>query len=100
MSFALSGAPTALDLAALASATADSASGRLDEVVAGSGPVCADLLTTESGVEFQSLTDQFGFVVDRQNEDELVLPSAPESQLRLSHAERATGTPQDFEEMP
>ncbi|MBO0983290.1 hypothetical protein [Rathayibacter sp. SD072] len=47
VSLALTGAPTALDLAALASATADSASGRLDEVVAGSGPVCADLLTTE-----------------------------------------------------
>ncbi|PTL72088.1 hypothetical protein C1I63_04020 [Rathayibacter caricis DSM 15933] len=47
VSLALIGAPATLDLAALASSTADSANGRLDDVIAGTAPVCADLLTAE-----------------------------------------------------
>jgi uncharacterized protein YlxW (UPF0749 family) len=53
----------------------------------------ADLLTTTSGLEFRSLTEQFGFVVDMQNEDELLLPSAPDSQLRLRWAQVDVGGP-------
>lgn len=44
------------------------------------------LQDTTTGAQFQALADQFGFVVDRQNEPELLLPSAPESQLRLRFA--------------
>jgi len=46
-----------------------------------------------SGLQFQSLADQFGFRVDRQDEDRLLLPAAPESQLRLRFALRTGGAP-------
>lgn len=59
----------------------------------------ADLLTTSTGVRFQSLAEQFGFEVDRQNEDEVMLPSAPDQQLRLRFAEE-TGTPDVGEGTP
>ena len=42
------------------------------------------------------LAEQFGFVVDRQNETELVPPGGPDAQLRLRYAgagERAAGQP-------
>ena len=60
----------------------------------------ADMLTTASGVEFQSLKEQFGFVTSMQNEDELMLPPAPESQLRLGWATTGSATPDDQEEAP
>jgi len=47
VSLAVTGAPATLDLASLASSTADSAAGRLDDVVAGTAPVCAELLPPE-----------------------------------------------------
>lgn len=47
VSLAVIGAPATLDLAALASSIADSADGRLNDVIAGTAPVCADLLTAE-----------------------------------------------------
>ena len=53
-----------------------------------------------SGVEFQALADQFGFVVDRQNEAELVLPAAPDIQLRLRYAGQGTGGQNNQEEVP
>ncbi|WP_205472350.1 DUF881 domain-containing protein [Nocardioides sp. SYSU D00038] len=42
----------------------------------------ANLLQTYSGVRFEALADQYGFVVERQNVDRLTLPSAPSSQVR------------------
>lgn len=53
-----------------------------------------------SGLQFQGLADQFGFRVDRQNESELLLPAAPESQLRLRYALRSGGGPDDQEGLP
>ncbi|OOB89954.1 hypothetical protein [Rathayibacter sp. VKM Ac-2630] len=47
VSLAVTGAPATLDLASLASSTADSAAGQLDDVVAGTAPVCAELLAPE-----------------------------------------------------
>ena len=44
------------------------------------------LQASTTGVQFQALADQFGFGVDRQNETELLLPSAPASQLGLLYA--------------
>jgi hypothetical protein len=58
----------------------------------------ADLLTTTSGVEFQSLAEQFGFVVTRDDEPELLLPSAPDSQLRLRFAQDGLTAPDNQEE--
>jgi uncharacterized protein YlxW (UPF0749 family) len=60
----------------------------------------ADLLASASGAEFQSLAEQFGFVVTMDNEDELVIPSAPDSQLRLIWATTGSPTPNDQEEAP
>jgi hypothetical protein len=53
-----------------------------------------------SGLQFQALADQFGFGVARQNEGEIVLPSAPESQLRLRFAVNASGPPDNQEDLP
>ena len=55
---------------------------------------------TTSGQQFQALTDEFGFVVDRQNEGELVLPSAPDTQLRLRYAGQESGPPNNQEDAP
>ena len=50
--------------------------------------------------QFQALADQFGFVVDRQNESELVLPAAPDTQLRLRYAGQGSGSPDNQEDRP
>jgi len=52
----------------------------------GDDTVAGRLQESTTGVQFQALAEQFGFVVDRQNETELLLPSAPDSQLRLRFA--------------
>jgi hypothetical protein len=51
-----------------------------------------------SGAQFQALTEEFGFKVDRQNETELVLPSAPDAQLRLRYAGQESGPPDNQED--
>ena len=58
------------------------------------------LQTSTSGVQFQALADQFGFVVDRQNETELLLPAAPDTQLRLRYAGQGSGRPENQEDVP
>jgi uncharacterized protein YlxW (UPF0749 family) len=58
------------------------------------------LPTTASGAQFQGLADQFGFVVDQQNESELVLPEAPDVQLRLRWAEPDPVVPDNIKENP
>jgi len=58
------------------------------------------LQNTTTGVQFQALADEFGFVVDRHNETELVLPSAPDTQLQLRFAEPASGAPDHQEDQP
>jgi uncharacterized protein YlxW (UPF0749 family) len=62
--------------------------------------LAARLQHTTSGQQFQALTDEFGFVVDRQNEGELVLPSAPDTQLRLRYAGQESGPPDNQEDAP
>jgi uncharacterized protein YlxW (UPF0749 family) len=62
--------------------------------------MAGQLQATTSGVEFQALADQFGFVVDRHNESELVLPAAPEAQLRLRFAGQGSGGPDNQEDVP
>lgn len=49
----------------------------------------ADLLATSSGVSFQALADRYGFVVQRQNAENMSLPAAPASQLRLRSVKTA-----------
>lgn len=56
------------------------------------------LQSSTTGQQFQSLTDEFGFQVDRQNESELVLPSAPDTQLRLRYAGQESGPPDSQED--
>ena len=51
-------------------------------------------------MQFQALADQFGFVVDRHNESELVLPAAPDTQLRLRYAGQESGSPDNQEDVP
>jgi uncharacterized protein YlxW (UPF0749 family) len=60
----------------------------------------ARLQTTTSGQQFQALSGQFGFQVDRQNESELDLPSAPDTQLRLRYAGQGNGRPNNQEDAP
>ncbi len=60
----------------------------------------SQLQTSTSGVQFQALADQFGFVVDRHNEPELVLPAAPDAQLRLRFAGQESGGPNNQEDVP
>jgi uncharacterized protein YlxW (UPF0749 family) len=55
---------------------------------------------TATGVQFQELADQFGFVVDRQNETELQLPSAPDNLRRLRYVEQGGGPPDNQEDVP
>jgi len=53
-----------------------------------------------SGVQFAALATQFGFQVERQNEPELLLLAAPDAQLtRLHFAERASGPPDNLEDV-
>ncbi len=66
----------------------------------GEDTMAGRLQSTTSGVEFQALADQFGFVVDRQNESRLALPSAPDTQLRLRYVEQETGGPNNQEDLP
>ncbi len=66
----------------------------------GDGTMASQLQASTSGVEFQALADQFGFVVDRHNESELVLPSAPDTQLQLRYAGQGSGGPDNQEDLP
>jgi uncharacterized protein YlxW (UPF0749 family) len=66
----------------------------------GDGPLASQLQASTSGAEFQELADQFGFVVDRQNEAELVLPAAPDTQLQLRYAGQESGSPDKQEDVP
>jgi uncharacterized protein YlxW (UPF0749 family) len=56
------------------------------------------LAATSSGAQFQALADQFGFVVIPQNESELQLPAAPDTQLSLRYAEADPPGPRNNEE--
>jgi len=49
----------------------------------------ADLFTTSTGLQFQSLSERFGFEVTREQVDELRLGAASETQLRLRFVEPA-----------
>jgi uncharacterized protein YlxW (UPF0749 family) len=60
----------------------------------------ARLQTTDSGQQFQALSGQFGFGVDRQNVGELDLPSAPDTQLQLRYAGQESGRPDIQEDTP
>jgi uncharacterized protein YlxW (UPF0749 family) len=66
----------------------------------GSDTMAGQLQASTSGTEFQALADQFGFVVDRQNESELVLPAAPDTQLQLRYAGQGSGSPDNQEDLP
>jgi uncharacterized protein YlxW (UPF0749 family) len=66
----------------------------------GDSGLASRLQHTSSGQQFQALTDEFGFVVDRQNEGELDLPSAPDTQLRLRYAGQESGPPDNQEDVP
>jgi uncharacterized protein YlxW (UPF0749 family) len=60
----------------------------------------ARLDATATGVQFKELAAQFGFVVDRQNEAELELPTAPDNLRRLRYVEQAGGPPDNQEDVP
>ena len=66
----------------------------------GGDTLASRLQASASGEQFQSLADQFGFVVDRQNEPELVLPAAPDTQLRLRFAAQGSVNPDKQEDIP
>jgi uncharacterized protein YlxW (UPF0749 family) len=66
----------------------------------GDDNLASQLQASTSGVQFQALADQFGFVVDRQNESDLVLPAAPDTQLRLRYAGQGSGSPDNKEDRP
>jgi uncharacterized protein YlxW (UPF0749 family) len=66
----------------------------------GDDRMASQLQASTSGVQFQALADQFGFVVDRHNESELVLPGAPDTQLRLRYAGQGSGGPDNQEDVP
>jgi uncharacterized protein YlxW (UPF0749 family) len=55
---------------------------------------------TATGLQFQALADQFGFVVDRHDESELQLPSAPDNLRRLRYVEQGGGPPDNQEDVP
>jgi uncharacterized protein YlxW (UPF0749 family) len=55
---------------------------------------------TRSGAQFQGLADQFGFVVDQQNENEVLLPAAPDALLRLRWAKPDQARPDNTKETP
>jgi len=64
----------------------------------GDTALASRLQATSSGEQFRALTDEFGFVVDRQNENDLTLPSAPDSQLQLRYAGQESGPPDNQED--
>jgi len=66
----------------------------------GDSGMAGQLQASTSGVQFQALADQFGFVVVTHNESELLLPAAPETQLRLHFAEQGSGAPDNQEDLP
>ena len=66
----------------------------------GDASLASRLQTTTSDHQFQALAQQFGFVVDRQNVNELELPSAPGSQLQLRYAGQESGPPDNQEDAP
>ena len=66
----------------------------------GDDTMASQLQASTSGAQFQSLADQFGFVVDRHNESELVLPAAPDTQLQLRFAGQGSGGPDNQEDLP
>jgi uncharacterized protein YlxW (UPF0749 family) len=66
----------------------------------GDDTLASRLEASTSGAQFQALADQFGFVVDRHNESELVLPAAPDTQLRLRFAGQGSGGPDNQEDLP
>jgi uncharacterized protein YlxW (UPF0749 family) len=66
----------------------------------GDRSLASRLQNTTSGAQFQALAGEFGFAVDRQNETELVLPSAPDTQLRLRYAGQESGPPDNQEDAP
>jgi uncharacterized protein YlxW (UPF0749 family) len=53
----------------------------------------ADFTDSSSGLVFDALQDQFGFVLEMENSDALSLPAAPARFLRLRSAEAATSAP-------
>jgi len=57
VTLALTGSPADADLAALATATAAAAGGRLDEPVTATAPVCADVLTGEQLAAIDAIID-------------------------------------------
>jgi uncharacterized protein YlxW (UPF0749 family) len=66
----------------------------------GDSTLAGRLQDSTSGVQFQALADQFGFVVERHNESELVLPAAPDTQLRLRYAGQESSGPDNLEDVP
>ena len=66
----------------------------------GDSTLASRLRASTTGEQFQQLAEQFGFVVDRQNETELLLPAAPDSQLELRFAgqDSSQDTSQDNQE--
>ena len=66
----------------------------------GRDTLLGQLDASTSGARFQSLAAQFGFGVARQNEDEVLLPPAPETQLPLRWAESDAGLQDNGEETP
>jgi uncharacterized protein YlxW (UPF0749 family) len=54
----------------------------------------ADFTESSSGLLFDTLQDQFGFVLEMENSDDLSLPAAPPRFLRLRSADARTTTDQ------
>lgn len=52
----------------------------------------ADLFTTSTGLEFQALSERFGFVISRESVEEIRIGAASESQLRLRYADPQEGS--------
>jgi uncharacterized protein YlxW (UPF0749 family) len=65
----------------------------------GDDSLATRLQATTTGGQFDTLADQFGFVVDPQDESELVLPAAPDSQLELRYAGQESGGPDNQENL-
>ena len=66
----------------------------------GEDSLAGRLEASTTGVQFQALADQFGFVVVPHNESELVLPAAPDTLLRLRYAGQESGGPDNQEDVP
>lgn len=60
----------------------------------------ARLQDTTTGAQFDALADELGLVVTRQNETELLLPAAPEAQLRLRYVEQGGPSQNTQEDIP